>query len=79
MQVERDQLKWDKERQEMLNKIEEYEKLNKSREYEFRMKEEQLKQKLKDEVRSIEESYKEELDRLNSYVKEKQLDNIHLK
>eukprot|EP00347_Sterkiella_histriomuscorum_P015629 403356306 len=79
MQVERDQLKWEKEKQEMHNKIQEYEKLHKSKENEFKIREEQLKQKLKDEIRSIEDSYKEESDRLNEIVREKQLDAMNLK
>lgn len=79
MQVERDQLKWDKEKSEMLNKIEEYEKLNKSKENEFKIREEQLRQKQKDEIRSIEDSYREESERLNQIVREKQLDLTHLK
>ncbi|CDW80227.1 protein hook homolog 3 [Stylonychia lemnae] len=79
LETERDQLKWSQEKQEIQNKLNQYEKLHSSKEQEFKIKEDQLKQKLNDEVRSIEDSYKEEVDRLNQIHREKQLDLLQLK
>lgn len=59
LEKERDQLKWNQDKQALENKINEYNDLLKSKEAEFSIREKREGQKYKDEIFSIEEEYKE--------------------
>jgi hypothetical protein len=61
LEKERDQLKWNQEKQALENKINEYMDLLNSKENEFSVKEKREAQKYKDEIFSIEEDYKEQV------------------
>lgn len=54
VEQERDQLKWSKERETLLNRINEYQELIKAKDFEIKNKEEQVMLKYRDEVADIE-------------------------
>jgi hypothetical protein len=59
IEKERDILKWNQEKQELLNEINKYNDLFKSKDLEYKYKEQHDQQRLKDEVQSIEEDFRD--------------------
>jgi hypothetical protein len=61
LEKERDGLKWAQEKKELENRINEYKDLLKSKDSEYQVKEKRENQKFKDEIISIEEEFKEQI------------------
>ena len=81
LEKERDQLKWNEEKQSLLNEINKYQDLIKSKDTEYQHKVQHDHQRLKDEVQSIEEDYKDQLQTLQAAIadKDKQFRQLNIR